>query len=63
VADFPGVYFAAETGITLAKGRGGFCLKNDKGVSLHMKARAKGVALDIGVEGLKITMERSLSLN
>jgi hypothetical protein len=57
VADFPGVYFAAEAGITLARGKGGFWLKNDKGVTLHMKARAKGVALDIGVEGLEITMD------
>jgi hypothetical protein len=57
VEDFPGVYFAAEAGITLAKGKGGFWLKNDKGVTLHLKASAEGIALDIGVEGLKITMK------
>lgn len=55
--DFPGTYFAAEAGITLVKGKGGFWLKNDKDVTLHMKASAEGVALDIGAEGLKITMK------
>ena len=57
VADFPGVYFAAEAGIALVKGKGGFWLKNDKDVTLHMIASADGIALDIGVEGLKITMK------
>ena len=57
VADFAGVYFVAEAGITVIKGKGGFWLKNSKGVTLHLKASAEGAALDIGVEGLKITMK------
>jgi hypothetical protein len=55
-ADFAGTYFVAEAGITVVKGKGGFWFKNDKGVTLHMKASAEGVALSIGVEGFKITM-------
>ena len=57
VADFAGTYFVAEAGITVIKGKGGFWLKNSKGVTLHLKASAEGAALDIGVEGLKITMK------
>jgi hypothetical protein len=56
-ADFAGTYFVAEAGITVVKGKGGFWFKNSKGVTLHMKASAEGVALDIGAEGLKITMK------
>jgi hypothetical protein len=32
-------------------------MKNDKGVIMHLKAGTKGLALDLGVEGLKISME------
>lgn len=59
VADFPGVYAVAELGATVAKaGKGDFVMKNDKGVVLHLKAGAKGLALDMGVEGLKISLEK-----
>ena len=58
VADFPGVYGVAEFGATVAKaGKGDFVMKNDKGVILHLKAAAQGIALDLSVEGLKVTME------
>jgi len=58
VADFPGLYGVAEAGATMAKAsKGDFVMKNDKGVVMHLKADAKGLALDLGVEGLKVTME------
>ena len=59
VADFPGVYFVAEAGATLGdSGTAAIWLKNSNGVTLHMKtSEAKGIALSIGVEGLKITMK------
>jgi hypothetical protein len=57
VDDFAGIYFVAEAGITVIKGKGGFWLENSKGVTLHLKASAEGVALDIGVEGLEIKMK------
>jgi len=59
VADFPGVYFAAEAGATLGDaGKGDFWLKNSKGVKLKLKSsKAEGIALSVGVEGLKITMK------
>jgi hypothetical protein len=56
--DFPGVYAVAEVGVTLGNAsKGDFVMKNDKGVILHLKAGAQGIALDLGVEGLKIRME------
>ena len=58
VADFAGVYGVAEVGVSVAKaGKGDFVMKNNKGVVLHLKAGNKGLALDLGVEGLKIRME------
>jgi len=59
VADFPGVYFAAQAGATLGNaGVGAIWLKNSKGVSLHLKSSgSQGIALSVGVEGLKISME------
>jgi hypothetical protein len=58
VADFAGVYGVAEAGATLGNAsKGDFVMKNDKGVILHLKSAAQGIALDLGVEGLKITME------
>lgn len=56
IKNFAGTYFAAEAGITVIKGVGGFWVKNSKGVTLHLKSSAEGLALAIGVEGLKITM-------
>lgn len=58
VADFAGVYGVAEAGATLGNSsKGDFVMRNDKGVILHLKSAAQGIALDLGVEGLKITME------
>jgi hypothetical protein len=53
--DFEGVYFKADAGLTLAKGKVGSWLKNDKGVVIHLGANSEGIALQIGLEGLKIS--------
>ena len=59
VADFPGVYAEAEAGFTVAhKGQGDFWLVNDKGVKLRLKSpSSKGIALDLGVEGVDIRLK------
>jgi hypothetical protein len=59
VADFPGDYFEAEIDVTLFDAdKGGFWLKNSKGVTLHLKSsKGEGIALDTGAEGFKVTME------
>ena len=57
-ADFAGVYGVAEAGVTLGNAsKGDSVMKNDKGVVIHLKSAAQGIALDLGVEGMKITME------
>lgn len=56
IKDFAGTYFAAEAGITVVKGVGGVWLKNSNGVTLHLTSKAEGLALAVGVEGLKIKM-------
>jgi hypothetical protein len=56
IEDFPGIYFKAEAGATAVEGGVGTWVKNDKGVSIHLKAKSKGLALSIGVEGLSIGM-------
>lgn len=56
IKDFAGIYFAAEAGITAVKGMGGFWLKNSSGVTLHLTSKTEGLALAVGVEGLKISM-------
>ena len=56
IKDFSGVYFAAEAGITVVKGIGGFWLKNSNGVTLHLTSETEGLALSIGIEGLNIKM-------
>lgn len=53
---FSGTYFAAEAGITVVKGVGGFWLKNSNGVTLHLTSKTEGLALSIGIEGLNIDM-------
>ena len=57
LADFSGDYFEARAGITVAEGVGGYWVENSKGVTLHLKTHTEGVALAIGVDGLKITLE------
>ena len=56
--DFAGVYGVAEAGVTLGNAsKGDTVMKNDKGVVLHLKSAAQGIALDLGVEGMKVTMD------
>lgn len=56
IKDFSGTYFVAEAGLTVVKGVGGFWLKNNNGVTLHLTSKAEGLALSVGVEGLYIEM-------
>lgn len=57
ITDFSGTYFAAEAGITVGKGVGGFWLQNNKGVTLHLKSSAEGIALAIGIEGMELSLD------
>jgi hypothetical protein len=57
LADFPGLYFEAEVGADMVKGKGDAWLKNDKGTRLHLHSKSEGLALSIGVEGFDIELE------
>ena len=57
IKDFAGTYFTAEAGIAVVKGAGGSWMKNSKGVVMHLKSAAEGVALSVGVEGLEVELE------
>jgi hypothetical protein len=56
VKDFPGTYLQLEADATLVEGSGGLWMKNSKGVTLNLTSSNKGVALNLGATGLKITM-------
>ena len=57
--DFAGVYATFQLGATLGYAdKNALWLKNTKGVKINLKSSGgEGVALAIGVEGLKITMD------
>lgn len=59
IDDFAGIYGAFQMGATLGYDtKNSIWLKNTSGVKLNLKTTGgEGVALAIGVEGLKITME------
>ena len=56
IADFPGKYSEARSGVAVAKGVGYLYLKGDKGVAIEVKTHAEGLALSIGVTGITIQM-------
>jgi hypothetical protein len=56
LADFDGDYFSAEASAALVEGKGGFWMKNDKGVSIHLSGSSEGAGLGLGVEGVGISL-------
>ena len=55
--DFPGKYGEIALGATAVKGGVHASVQNSKGVVLRLKAKSKGVALNLGVGGLSIKFE------
>jgi len=54
--DFDGDYFSAEAAFAVVKGKGGFWMKNSKGVSIHLSGGSEGAALGLGAEGVGISL-------
>ncbi|MEA4854827.1 MAG: hypothetical protein AAGU21_02310 [Solidesulfovibrio sp.] len=54
--DFPGAFFQARAGYAAVTGKGVQWLENSNGVILKLRATTKGVALNLGADGLKIEM-------
>ena len=56
LSDLEGKYKKAEpTGLTFIEGKKDLVLQNDKGVTINLKGKAKGLSLDVVKEGLVIS--------
>ena len=56
LAKFSGTYVAGQAGIALAGGVGGTVLENQNKVYIRLSSKQKGVALNIGIDGLTIEL-------
>jgi hypothetical protein len=56
VADFAGLYAAAELGFTLAGGEGGMAMRNERGVTIYLVSVEEGVKTTIGGAGVAIKL-------
>lgn len=56
VEDFGGKYAGVGIGGALIKGKGTSAFKNSKGVVVQTKAKATGVAMNLGAGGISVTM-------
>jgi hypothetical protein len=54
--DFPGAFFQARAGYAMVEGKGVQWLENSNGVVLQLRSTQKGLALNLGADGLKIEM-------
>lgn len=57
ISDFPGNYLSWEGGAALIKGAAGLAMRNQKGVLIALQASQTGVDLNMGANGINITME------
>jgi len=60
LSKFPGTYVAGQVGIALAGGVGGTVLKNQNKVYIRLSSTQKGVALNVGVDGLTIDLKDAI---
>ncbi|MFP5239907.1 MAG: hypothetical protein ACLGQW_08760 [Acidobacteriota bacterium] len=56
IEDFPGAYFQARAGYAAGEGKGVLWLENSNGVVLKLRTKTKGLALNLGVDGLLLEM-------
>lgn len=56
LADFPGGFFQARAGYAAVSGKGVLWLENSQGVVLRLRAKTKGLSLNLGADGLVIEM-------
>ena len=57
VADFAGLYAAAELGFTLGSGEGGMAMHNERGVTICLASVEEGVKTTIGGAGVEIKLQ------
>lgn len=56
IEDFPGAYLQARAGYAAVAGKGVQWLENTNGVVLRLRSTSKGLALNLGADGLKIEL-------
>ena len=56
-ADLAGTYVSASAGVAVGKGKAGLVMRNDKGVVINLISDQTGAQLNLGSDGLKITMK------
>jgi hypothetical protein len=59
IEDFPGAYFQARAGYAAVDGKGVQWLENASGVVLKLRTVTKGLALQLGADGLMVEMGAS----
>src|SRR5215813_11928205 len=57
VADFAGLYAAADLGFTLTGGEGGMAMRNERGVTIYLVSVEEGVKTTIGGAGVAIKLQ------
>ena len=55
--DFSGTYSASQAVIALIKGLDGYWLSNPQGVLIRFKGKSKGVAVQLGFQAMKFTLD------
>ena len=60
LSKFSGTYVAGQAGIAIAGGVGGTILENQNKVVIRLSSTQKGVALNIGVDGITIELQDAI---
>lgn len=60
LSQFSGTYIAGQAGIALAGGVGGTVLENQNKVYIRLGSTQKGVALNIGIDGITIDLKDAI---
>jgi len=60
LSKFSGTYIAGQAGIALAGGVGGTILENQHKVYIRLGSTQKGVALNIGIDGITIDLKDAI---
>ncbi len=57
LADFPGTYTGARSGLTLFKGKMHERLENDKGTVIYLTGKTSGLSTSMGIDKVVITLD------
>lgn len=57
LSKFPGTYTKLDANVALGGGVGGVKMKNENGVIMRLDSTTQGLQFNLGVSGVKVTME------